>query len=132
MKLWSHGLGKRELKLDFRRCEVRPGPDGSVEILGIITEPVTWEFCITFTPEDVPGMLKLAFNPHMLAMILNHSPSFLGFLLRRKEFAPPEDLAQRVQEAYEQMMNRSGRMAAWKKKRAAQKEAASDAPPPQG
>lgn len=120
MKLWSHGLGKRELEMDFRRCEIRKSPDGGIEVLGIITEPVTWEYCITFDKEDVPGLIKMACNLHLIALVLNHSPSFFGYLRHHKEFTPEEGLAEKVHTAYQQMMNRAGRMEAWRKRKEAQ------------
>ena len=124
MKLWSHGLGKRELKMDFRRCEIRRKEDGGIEILGIITEPVTWEYCITFDKEDVAGLIKMACNPKLIALVLNHSPSFFSYLRHRKEFAPEEGLADKVHNAYKEMMDRAGRMDAWRKRKAEQKASA--------
>jgi len=103
--------------MDFRKCEVRRSADGGVEILGIITEPVTWEYCITFDKEDVPGLIRMAFNPHILALIMRHSPLLLGYLRHLHDFAPEDGLSDKVQNAYREMMNKAGRMDAWRRRK---------------
>ena len=67
MKLWSKGLGRTELKMDFRTYQVTQAPDSSnVFISGNITDPVNWEFRITMTPEDVAGLIKIAMSVSMI------------------------------------------------------------------
>ena len=119
MKLWSHGLGKRELKMDFRRCAIRRNQEGGIEVLGVITEPVTWEFRITLDAEDAAGLIRMAFTPALLGMILAHAPDYVRFLMHRKEFLPDGDITERVQGAFEKMMNRGNRVEAWKQAKAA-------------
>jgi hypothetical protein len=130
MKLWSHGLGKRELKMDFRRCAIQRNEAGDIEVLGVITEPVTWEFRITLTAEDAAGLIRMALTPALIALILGHAPDYVRFLLHRKEFAPGDDLTARVQGAFDKMMNKGNRVEAWKQARAAKAaDPAADAEP---
>ena len=71
MKLWSRGLGKQELLMDFMRYDVRR--DGQeVVISGRITDPVNWEFWIRFDEDDVPGLVRVAKNPSIIAMVSRH------------------------------------------------------------
>jgi len=71
MKLWSRGLGKQELKMDFMRYEIsRDGQE--IVISGRITDPVNWEFWIRFDEEDVPGLVRVATNRSVLGMVLGH------------------------------------------------------------
>lgn len=68
MKLWSRGLGKQELKMNFMNYDVRR--DGQeVVIAGRITDPVNWEFWIRFDEDDVPGLVRVAKNPSVIAMV---------------------------------------------------------------
>lgn len=71
MKLWSRGLGRQELKLDFMRYEISREGD-EIVISGRITEPVNWEFWIRFDEEDVPGLVRVATNRSVLGMVLGH------------------------------------------------------------
>jgi hypothetical protein len=66
MKLWSRGLGKQEIFLDFRYCQAVKDPnEGNMLIIGNMQSPVTWEFKITFQPEDIGGIVKLCFLPFL-------------------------------------------------------------------
>ena len=68
MKLWSRGLGKQELKMNFMDYDVRR--DGQeVVISGRITDPVNWEFWIRFDEDDVPGLIRVAKNPSVIGMV---------------------------------------------------------------
>lgn len=67
MKLKSRGLGRKELIMDFREYDVtREGDD--VLVSGTIKKPVHWDFSIRMSPDDIPGMLKVAFSPATIGM----------------------------------------------------------------
>jgi hypothetical protein len=67
VKLRSKGLGRKELVMDFREYTVtREGPE--VLVSGTIKEPVTWDFSIRISQEDIPGMLKIGLNRHALRL----------------------------------------------------------------
>jgi hypothetical protein len=71
MKLWSRGLGKQELKMNFMNYDVRR--DGQeVVISGRIVDPVNWEFWIRFGEDDVPGLIRVAKNPSVISMVGRH------------------------------------------------------------
>ena len=71
MRLWSRGLGKQELKMNFMDYDVRrEGQD--VVISGRITDPVNWDFWIRFDENDVPGLIRVAKNPSVIAMVSRH------------------------------------------------------------
>ncbi len=71
MKLWSRGLGKQELKMDFMKYDVhRDGQE--VVVSGRITDPVNWEFWIRFDEDDVPGLIRVAKNPSVIGMVGRH------------------------------------------------------------
>lgn len=75
MKVWSKGLGKIELILDFEKYHVEKGlkEDGEkVYIKGLITEPVIWDFRITMTKEDIPGLLNIALNPIIMKLFIKN------------------------------------------------------------
>jgi hypothetical protein len=69
VKLKSKGLGRKELVMDFREYTVtREGPE--VLVTGTIKEPVTWDFSIRISQDDIPGMLKIGLNRHALRLAL--------------------------------------------------------------
>jgi len=75
MKLWSRGLGKQEIHMDFRYCKTMKDPEtGSMLIIGNMQSPVTWEFKITFRPEDIGGILKAVLTPPMFFFALKNLP----------------------------------------------------------
>ena len=78
MKVWSKGLGQLELVLDFSKYTVRRD-GGQIFIEGIITDPVYWDFRITLTGDDVPGLLHVATNRPMIGMLLRNLSKILGF-----------------------------------------------------
>jgi len=91
MKLWSRGLGKRELDMDFMRYEIsRDGDD--IVLSGKITEPVNWDFWIRFNEEDVPGLIRVAKNPGIIRLVFRRWFGKLPFLGRKKpeEVEEPE------------------------------------------
>ena len=56
MRLRSKGLGRKEMVMDFREYEVRQEGDELV-IVGIIRDPVTWDFSMRFCEDDYPAIL---------------------------------------------------------------------------
>lgn len=67
MRIWSRGLGKRELVMDLTKCEITR--DGDRYILkGTVVEPVNWEFRITMEPGDVPGLMRTAMTPGFVVL----------------------------------------------------------------
>jgi hypothetical protein len=89
MKLWSRGLGKQELKMDFMNYDVRR--DGQeVVISGRITDPVNWEFWIRFDEDDVPGLIRVAKNPSIIGMVGRHFLNKIFFWRRSGEEAAVE------------------------------------------
>jgi len=68
MKLWSRGLGKQELKMDFMRYAIsKEGQE--IVISGRITDPVNWDFWIRFDEDDVPGLVRVATNRRVIGLV---------------------------------------------------------------
>lgn len=107
MKLWSRGLGRTEILMDFRYYKTVKDPENeNVYILGSMQDPVNWEFKITFSPEDVPGLIKTFFTFSMIKLMVKHFYRYFIYLWNRKNFDGDEasDLEKKVGEAYEQVM----------------------------
>lgn len=68
MRLRSKGLGRREMVMDFREYEVVIEGDELV-VVGIIRDPVTWDFSIRFCEDDYLAIVKLAFHPQTLKAV---------------------------------------------------------------
>ncbi len=93
MKLWSRGLGKRELEMDFMRYEISRDGD-EIVLSGRITEPVNWDFWIRFDENDVPGLIRVAKNPGIISLVLRRWTGKLPFVGRKKaeeEAEQPEE-----------------------------------------
>jgi len=78
MKVWSKGLGKIELIFDFdgyyvEREDTEEGEQ--IYIKGVIKDPVVWDFRITMTEEDIPGLLMIALDKEVLRMFLKNPKS---------------------------------------------------------
>lgn len=58
MRIWSTGLGERELVLDFAKSKLTR-EEGKVFVRGVIQEPVQWNFEITLAKEDVVGLFRV-------------------------------------------------------------------------
>ena len=106
MKLWSRGLGKTEVYMDFRHYHTIKDPDsGQVLIIGKMLDPVDWEFKITLQPEDIGGIVKMALNRHMIFFVLRNLHQYLIYLFQRKKFKDSSsDMAAKVNTAYDQVM----------------------------
>lgn len=106
MKLWSRGLGKTEVYMDFRQYHTIKDPDsGQLLIIGKMQDPVDWEFKITLQPEDMGGIIKAGLNRHMIAFVLRNLHQYLIYLFQRKKFKDSDaDMAAKVNSAYDQVM----------------------------
>jgi hypothetical protein len=65
----SKGLGRKEMVMDFREYEVRRENDELV-IVGVIRDPVAWDFSIRFCEDDYGAILGLIFQKATLLSIL--------------------------------------------------------------
>ena len=107
MKLWSRGLGKTELKMDFRYYQVKSDvASDNVYIIGKITDPVNWEFRITLGPEDIPGLMKMFMNYCVVKLALKNMYKYIIYLFNRRKYAEATgyDIENQVNKAYSQMM----------------------------
>jgi hypothetical protein len=105
MKLWSRGLGKQEINMDFRYCKTLKDPEtGNMMIIGNMQSPVTWEFKITFHPEDIGGIMKLVFSPSMLLFAIKNLSQYLFYLKDRDKYKTEGNLVEKVNAAYELCM----------------------------
>jgi len=96
LKIWSRGLGRRSLEMDFRHCTVSRADDGGVVICGVTRAPVTWEFRIEIEPGDAAGPAKVATQTYWKKLVAH--------LLGKDKIQPEEGLEDRVREAYVQVM----------------------------
>jgi hypothetical protein len=105
MKLWSRGLGKQEIHMDFRYCKTLKDPEtGNMLIIGNMQSPVTWEFKISFQPEDIGGIMKAVFTPAMFFFAVKNLPQYLFYLMNRNKYKLAGNLVEKVNAAYEQCM----------------------------
>ncbi len=104
MKLWSRGLGKTEVYMDFRQYQSLKDPKSeNILIIGNMQDPVTWEFKITLQPEDIAGVMKMLFNFSMIKFVIKNLHQYLIYLLNREKYISQENSLQNVNEAYEQI-----------------------------
>ncbi len=82
MKMWSEGLGKMELVVDFCRYTVVTEGEDTV-IKGTTDEPVQWEFTAKFRNEDIPGLLNVLFKPTTLKFILKNVKVLFRFFFEK-------------------------------------------------
>ena len=109
MKMWSRGLGKTELKMDFRYYQVKKDSEtGDVIIFGKITDPVNWEFKITLEPNDIAGFMKVFFHSCVMELSLKNSLKFIEYLKNKQKYTLSQDLENTVNNAYVQMTSRAG------------------------
>ena len=99
MKLWSRGLGKQQLKMDFMRYAIsKEGQE--IVISGRITDPVNWDFWIRFDEDDVPGLVRVATNRKVIGLVARRwfkkilfFRKIFSFRRRRSERAAEEPLS---------------------------------------
>ncbi len=106
MKLWSRGLGRRELIMDFTHYAVRRSDDGGIEIFGVTEQPVSWEFRVHIEQEDVPGLVHVALSKPVRKMLIRKIPTAIATVWRRRRFKVPEGLEERVKNAHSHVMER--------------------------
>ena len=82
MRMWSKGLGKMELVVDFRNYKVVAEEDEAV-IKGITNEPVKWEFTARIGKDDIPGLLNIAFKPKTMFYIIKNMSRVIQFFLEK-------------------------------------------------
>lgn len=106
MKLWSRGLGKTEIYMDFRYYKTIRDPEtGQMMIIGSMQDPVNWEFKVILQPEDIGGIMKSMFNLPMLFFIFRNLHQYIVYLFKRKQFSQSEEgIVEKVNHAYEQVM----------------------------
>ncbi|MBI4728072.1 MAG: hypothetical protein HY775_01005 [Acidobacteria bacterium] len=104
MNLWSRGLGRRELGMDFRQYVVRRAEDGGFDIFGVTHGPVAWEFRIHVEPEDVAGLVNVGLTRPVMRLLLRRWATAVATLWRRRRFKPADGLEERVAGAYARMM----------------------------
>lgn len=93
MRVWSRGLGKQALNLDFSKCDITwEGND--VVIRGTLRNTGTvWKAQVTFTKGDLPGLMHFVFSFAMVRHLLINIASFFTFvrdrfILRRMGLQP--------------------------------------------
>lgn len=109
MKLWSRGLGKTEVSMDFRYYKVVKDPEtGKVCIVGAMRDPVTWEFRVLMEPEDIPGFIKMFFNWSLIWLLLKNAFRYVAYLFNRKKYIENEGtpIEEKVFAAYDSMVRR--------------------------
>ncbi len=106
MKLWSRGLGKTEIYMDFRHYKTLKDPEtGDIMIIGSMQDPVNWEFKVILQPEDVGGIMKSLFNLPMILFVVRNLHQYLIYLWKRKSFSESEaGIVEKVNNAYDQIM----------------------------
>ncbi len=112
MKLWSKGLGRTEVTMDFRYYQViKDKESGSVIVIGNMQDPVTWEFTMKMEPNDIAGILKILLSWHLLWFVVKNLFRYPLYLFKRKEFALEgrEQLEQKVMSAYRNSTTKKGR-----------------------
>lgn len=112
MKLWSRGLGRTEVEMDFRYYKVAKKSNGNeVTIVGKMHDPVNWEFWIKMEPEDIAGVMKMFFTPAMVWYIIKNAWRYFIYLFNRKKFQERdgEDLETKIMTAYDNMVNKPKR-----------------------
>jgi hypothetical protein len=108
MKLWSRGLGRTEVLMDFRYYKTIKDPQSdNIFVIGSMQDPVNWEFRITFGPEDVAGLVKMFFNFAMIKLIVKNVHKYFFYLFNKERYIEPGgmDLEKKVSDAYDQVMN---------------------------
>lgn len=106
MKLWSRGLGRRELIMDFTHYAVRRSDDGGIEIFGVTEQPVSWEFRVHIEQEDIPGLVHVALSKPVRRMFMPKIFTAIATIWRRRRFKVPEGLEERVKTAHSHVMER--------------------------
>ena len=80
MREWSRGLGKQALNLDFAKTDVvREGNE--VIVKGILRNGgIIWDSTVTFTKEDIPGLLHFILSFAAIGHFLSNIGGFFTYL----------------------------------------------------
>lgn len=78
MRVWSQGLGKQELVLEFAKSNVTR-EEGKVFIRGVVQDPVNWQFEITIHGTDVPGFYHVLVSMAVLRFSLKNLGDIFKF-----------------------------------------------------
>ncbi len=102
MRIWSKGLGKMVLTMDFRNYYVELDPEGDLLIKGEIVDPVYWNFVITVKRDDIKGLANIVFKFRFLTYLLSNLPNVVKFffqkLFKKEMFEHPEKNIEIVRE----------------------------------
>ena len=112
MKLWSKGLGRTEVTMDFRYYKlIKDKNTDDLIVIGNMQDPVTWEFTMKMEPEDIAGILKLFFNFSFLWFVVKNLFRYPVYLMNRKKFVTEghENLEEQVLASYTKSMSRKPR-----------------------
>ncbi|MCP4750365.1 MAG: hypothetical protein GY866_05705 [Proteobacteria bacterium] len=82
MRMWSKGLGKIELEVDFSHYKVVTEEENTV-IKGITEHPIKWNFTITLEKEDIPGLLNVLFKPGTLLFLIANIKTVFRFVFEK-------------------------------------------------
>jgi hypothetical protein len=130
MKLWSRGLGRTEIDMDFRYYKVVTDPKtGYPTIIGCMQSPVTWEFTLKMEPDDIAGVVKLILNLDLLKFAFRNLHRYPIYLMNKDQFKfeDEEHLEERVFAVYDKMRGGGktrGKKRGGAKERAAKRKAA--------
>lgn len=80
--MWSKGLGKIELVVDFSHYKV-VSEDSATVIKGVTNEPVQWNFTITLEQDDIAGLLNVLFKRKTLLFTLRNFRIGLQFVYQK-------------------------------------------------
>ncbi len=104
MKLWSRGLGRTEIDMDFRYYKVTKDKEtGNICIIGNMHDPVNWEFRIMMEPDDLPGLVKVLLNGSVILYVIKNFFRCFIYLFNRKKYKEEGDLEQKVMNAYKKL-----------------------------
>jgi len=112
MKLWSKGLGRTEVTMDFRYYKlIKDNKSGDLVVIGNMQDPVTWEFTMKLEPDDIAGLLKLLFNFSLIWYVIKNLFRYPLYLINRKKYVPAghEKLEEHVMDSYTKSMSRKPR-----------------------
>ena len=112
MKLWSKGLGRTEVSMDFRYYElVKDKNNGDLIVIGNMQDPVTWEFTMKMEPDDIAGILKLFFNFSFIWFVIKNLFRYPVYLWNRKKYITEghENLEKHVLASYAKSMSKKPR-----------------------
>lgn len=96
MRVWSRGLGKQALNLDFAKCDIT-WEQNEVAVRGILRNGGTiWNAKVTFAKGDLPGLMHFVFSwATMCHLVVNIAGFFIffrdKFILRRTGMKQKKD-----------------------------------------